>query len=66
VFQGAADGNFSAYDAATGRHLWRFYAGLGINAAPISYLAGGQQYISVLVGYVGSAAIWGDLMNVGW
>src|ERR1700730_6352971 len=66
VFQGTADGYFSAYDAATGRHLWRFYAGLGINAAPISYSAGGQQYISVLVGYGGSAAIWGDLMNVGW
>jgi glucose dehydrogenase len=51
VFQGAADGYFSAYDAATGRQLWRFYAGLGINAAPISYLAAGRQYVSVLVGY---------------
>ena len=64
VFQGAADGYLSAYDAAAGQQLWRFNAKLGINAAPISYSVSGQQYISVLVGYGGSAAVWG--MNVGW
>jgi quinohemoprotein ethanol dehydrogenase len=64
VFQGTADGYFSAYDAALGQQLWRFNAGLGINAAPISYSIRGQQYVSVLVGYGGSAAVWG--MNVGW
>jgi len=66
VFQGTADGNFSAYDATTGHQVWHFNAGLGIIAAPMSYMAGGHQYVSVLVGYGGSAAIWGDLMNVGW
>jgi len=66
VFQGTADGEFSAYDATTGHPVWHFTAGLGIIAAPISYLADGKQYVSVLVGYGGSAAIWGDLMNVGW
>ena len=66
VFQGTADGDFSAYDAATGHQVWHFSAGLGVIAAPISYLANGKQYVSVLVGYGGSAAIWGDLMNVGW
>ena len=53
VFQGTADGYFSAYDAATGERLWRFNAGLGIIAAPISYSVGGKQYVSVLVGYGG-------------
>jgi quinohemoprotein ethanol dehydrogenase len=66
VFQGTADGYVYAYDASTGRRLWQFNAGLGIIAAPMSYAVGGKQYVSVLVGYGGSAAIWGDLMNVGW
>ena len=55
VFQGTADGYFSAYDASDGKRLWRFNAGLGIIAAPISYSVGGKQYVSVLVGYGGSA-----------
>jgi quinohemoprotein ethanol dehydrogenase len=66
VFQGAADGYFSAYDATTGQRVWRFPAGMGIIAAPMSYVANGKQYVSVLAGYGGSAAIWGDLMKVGW
>jgi quinohemoprotein ethanol dehydrogenase len=39
---------------------------MGIIAAPMSYAAHGKQYVSVLAGYGASAAIWGDLMNVGW
>ena len=66
VFQGDADGYFSAYDATSGKRLWQFNAGLGIIAMPMSYSAHGQQYVSVLVGYGGSAAAWGSLMNVGW
>jgi quinohemoprotein ethanol dehydrogenase len=66
VFQGDADGDFAAYDAKTGKRLWQFNAGLGIIAAPISYAVHGKQYVSVLVGYGGSAAAWGSLMNVGW
>jgi quinohemoprotein ethanol dehydrogenase len=66
VFQGAADGYFSAYDASTGKSLWRFNAGLGIIAAPISFAARGKQYVSVLVGYGGSASIGSNTMHVGW
>jgi quinohemoprotein ethanol dehydrogenase len=66
VFHGDALGHFSAYDAETGRRLWRFDTGLGINAAPMSYLAAGKQYIAILVGYAGSAGAGGALMNVGW
>jgi quinohemoprotein ethanol dehydrogenase len=65
VFQGTADGWFNAYDARDGRRLWRFNAGLGIIAAPISYAVDGQQYVAVLVGYGGSNSI-GELMNAGW
>lgn len=66
VFQGDADGNFSAYDAGIGRKLWNFNAGLGIVAAPISYTVGGKQYVSVLVGYGGGIAYWSEYFNRGW
>jgi quinohemoprotein ethanol dehydrogenase len=29
-------------------------------------MAGGKQYIAVLVGYGGSTAVWGEKANVGW
>ena len=63
VFQGTADGYFTAYDAETGDRLWHFNAGHGIVAAPMSFRAGGKQYVSVLVGYGGS---WGEAVNAGW
>ena len=66
VFQGTADGYLSGYDAKNGRRLWRFDAGLGIIAPPITYTVGTQQFVSVLVGYGGQSAIASDLMNVGW
>jgi len=66
VFQGTADGYFTGYDAATGKRLWRFNAGLGIISPPISYELGGKQYVSILVGYGGSAAVGSDVMSVGW
>jgi quinohemoprotein ethanol dehydrogenase len=66
VFQGTADGYFSAYDASSGQRRWRFNAGLGIIAAPISFTARDKQYVSVLVGYGGSAAIGSNIMHVGW
>lgn len=66
VFQGTADGYLSAYNAATGRCLWRFNAGLGIIGAPISYSANGRQYLSVLVGYGGTASVESQVMDVGW
>jgi quinohemoprotein ethanol dehydrogenase len=66
VFEGTADGYFSAYDAQSGERLWQFNGGLGINAAPISYAANGRQYISVLVGYGGTTSAIGPVLNVGW
>jgi len=66
VFQGTADGWFSAYDGRSGTRLWRQNAGMGIIASPMTYSVGGRQYVAVLAGYGGSAAILSDVMNVGW
>lgn len=66
VFQGTADGLFTAHDAATGDAVWRFDTGLGIIGAPSAYSVDGKQYISLLVGYGGSASVMSDLMDVGW
>jgi len=56
VFQGQIDGRFSAYTASGGRELWHFAAQAPIIAAPISYTAGGKQYVTVMVGIGGGAA----------
>ena len=66
VFQGTADGYFSAYNATNGARVWRFNAGLGIIAAPITYATGGRQYVSVLVGWGASNTYGMGLMSVGW
>jgi len=54
VFQGAADANFAAYDAATGDKKWDFFTQTGIVAAPISYEIDGEQYIAVASGWGGA------------
>src|SRR5258708_17054643 len=50
VFQGRSDGMLSAYRATDGKKLWQFDAGTGIIAPPITYLVGGVQYLTLIVG----------------
>ncbi len=56
VFQGRSDGILVAYDARSGEQLWSYDLGVGISAPPITYKIDGKQYLSLLVGYGGSAA----------
>ncbi len=51
VFQGTVTGHLTAYAADTGRQVWSFDAHNGILAQPISYMAGGRQYVTVLSGW---------------
>lgn len=53
VFAGALDRSFAAYDDATGAQLWRAMLDDVPNAAPISYMADGHQYVAVVVGFGG-------------
>ena len=56
VFSGEGNGDFAAFDAATGAQLWRFNCGAGVNAPPITYRLGGKDYIAVAAG---GSQIWG-------
>ena len=59
VFQGDAQGLFTAYAADNGQKLWSFDAQTGIVAGPISYAVGNEQYVSVLAGWGGNLPMLG-------
>ena len=56
VFTGEGNGELDAFDARTGKLLWHFDCGAGVNAPPIAYAVEGRQYIAVAAG---GSAIWG-------
>ncbi|MBI1357042.1 MAG: PQQ-binding-like beta-propeller repeat protein [Acidobacteria bacterium] len=47
VFFSSREGNFMAADAKTGELLWGFNTGGNIRASPMTYEAGGKQYVAV-------------------
>ena len=47
VFSGDDDGNLVAFDAKTGENLWHFNMGHTLAASPISFSAGGRQYVTI-------------------
>ena len=50
VFNGEANGLFRAFDASTGKKLWQYQAGAGVNAPAVSYSVNGKQYVAVAAG----------------
>src|SRR5512142_3231678 len=50
VFNGEANGWFKAFDARTGKELWKYNAGAGVNAPAVSYMVNGKQYVAVAAG----------------
>jgi alcohol dehydrogenase (cytochrome c) len=53
LFTGKETGEFIAVDAETGRVIWQFQTGSGVNAQPITYTHNGQQYVTILSGIGG-------------
>ncbi|HEX5007879.1 MAG TPA: c-type cytochrome, partial [Hyphomonadaceae bacterium] len=51
VFQGALDGKFRAFDAATGAPKWETDTGYPALSGPISYEIDGEQYVAVTAGW---------------
>jgi alcohol dehydrogenase (cytochrome c) len=50
VFFADDSGYLSAADAQTGKLLWHFYTGQVITASPMTYMAGGKQYVALAAG----------------
>ncbi len=50
VFYGETGGGFAAVDAPTGRTLWHFPANTQWKGSPMTYLAGGRQYVAIAAG----------------
>ncbi|NEV00563.1 methanol/ethanol family PQQ-dependent dehydrogenase [Bradyrhizobium uaiense] len=53
VFSGQLTGEFEAFDADTGKKLWQFQTGSGIEGQPITWQQDGVQYVAVTSGYGG-------------
>ena len=54
MFQGTADGRAVAYAADNGKKLWEARVNSGAMAAPVTYEAGGEQYVTFMVGWGGA------------
>jgi alcohol dehydrogenase (cytochrome c) len=68
VFVGDVQGLARALDAETGKELWSFNLGSGMHGGPISYEAGGHQYILIPSGLGGLgmgfvAQIWPEVAD---
>ncbi len=50
VFNGEANGLFRAFDAGSGKKLWEYQTGAGVNAPAVSYSVKGKQYVAVASG----------------
>lgn len=50
VFNGEANGWFKAFDSKTGKELWKYNCGAGVNAPAVSYMVKGKQYVAVGAG----------------
>jgi len=54
VFQGQLEGDFTAFDAATGEKLWSQDVRSGAASGPGTYMIDGEQYVTITTG-------WGSL-----
>jgi alcohol dehydrogenase (cytochrome c) len=50
IFTGFVDGSFAAYDDVSLEKLWEINVGVGFNAPPMTFEAGGKQYIAIMSG----------------
>jgi alcohol dehydrogenase (cytochrome c) len=50
VFTGFTDGTFAAYDDTSLDQVWKINVGTGFNAPPMTFEAGGKQYVAILAG----------------
>jgi alcohol dehydrogenase (cytochrome c) len=58
VFAGQLTGEFEAFDADTGKKLWQFQTGSGIEGQPVTWQQDGVQYVAVSSGIGGVYSIY--------
>jgi alcohol dehydrogenase (cytochrome c) len=64
VFVGRNDGRLTALDSASGKQLWEFQTGAGMNAAASTFERGGKQYVlaysagNALIGSARGDRLW--------
>jgi PQQ-dependent dehydrogenase (methanol/ethanol family) len=57
VFEGASSGELAAYRADNGAKAWSTFVQTAIIGPPITYEAGGEQYVALAVGWGGSLGL---------
>ncbi|MFC4821825.1 methanol/ethanol family PQQ-dependent dehydrogenase [Dokdonella ginsengisoli] len=63
VFSGSADGYLHAFDAKTGKVLWKSpQATSGFLGVPSTWRVDGKQYVGIWAGWGGASPIWGGEM----
>ncbi|TXL74677.1 PQQ-dependent dehydrogenase, methanol/ethanol family [Vineibacter terrae] len=58
VFSGQLTGEFEAFDSDTGKKLWQFKTGSGIEGQPVTWEQDGVQYVAVTSGIGGVYSIF--------
>lgn len=53
VFSGQLSGEFEAFDAESGKKLWQFKTGSGVEGQPVTWQQDGVQYVAVTSGIGG-------------
>ena len=68
VFQGTGEGYLVAYDAKSGKEMWRGAAGNGIVSSPATYEVDGEQYVIITTGLGGAYVVMSafDSQKLGW
>jgi glucose dehydrogenase len=50
IFYGQPNGGFAAVDQRNGKTLWQFQTNVFMKASPMTFTAGGNQYVAVAAG----------------
>ncbi len=61
VFQGTAEGELIAVDAAVGNIVWRYPTQVGVIAPPVTFSLDGEQHIAIMAGWGGAFGLLGAL-----
>ena len=62
VMTGTSDGYVKAFDAKTGKEVWKFQTGSGVVSQPVTWRPDGMLHVGLASGYGGAVPLWGGDM----